>query len=86
MLAYYNRCVGVRLGGQGLISLQWPGKQHEKLKAKLFIFKNGDQFWPSYRTNSRPIRLELKQFSMLWRSLPKIVIRVSKGEQSLSNS
>jgi hypothetical protein len=44
------------------------------VKAKVFIFKNGD-------SATRP---ELKQFSTLWRSLPKMVFRlakVSKPEQ-----
>jgi len=29
-------------------------------------------------TNSGPTRLELKQFSMLWRSVPKMVLSLSK--------
>jgi len=55
----------------------------------MFMFKNGDQFWPSfiYGTNSGPTRLELKQLSRLWRSRPKMVIRVirvSEPEHILS--
>ena len=33
-----------------------------------------------YRTSYGPTWLELKQFSILWRSLPKTVIKVSKVE------
>ena len=34
-----------------------------------------------YGMNSGPTWVELKQFSMLWRSLPKMILRVSKGER-----
>ena len=44
-------------------------------------FQNEDQFWPSlYGTKSGSTRLELKQFSMLRRSVPKMVLSLSKGE------
>jgi len=50
--------------------------------SRLLIFEKWDAFWPFliHGTNSGPTRLELKQFSMLRRSLPKMVIRVSKGK------
>jgi len=35
-----------------------------------------------YGANSRPTRLELKQFSMLRRSVPKMVLSLSKGEHA----
>ena len=43
----------------------------------------GTDFSPCHiRTNSGPTRLELKQFSILQRSVPKIVLSLSKGEQA----
>jgi len=52
------------------------------LRFKTANFRKWDAFWPFLiqGTNSGPTRLELKQFSMLRRSLPKMVIRVSKGK------
>lgn len=42
-------------------------------------YGKGDLFWLySYETSFGPTRLELKQFSKLRRSLPKITTRVSK--------
>jgi hypothetical protein len=47
-----------------------------------FVFEPPAFFYMAifiYRTNSGPTRLELKQFSILWRSVPGIVLSLSKG-------
>lgn len=65
---------GLRLAqvssGQGIRIAR--GKSSSKMGPVLAIF--------IYGTNSGPTRLMLKHFSMLRRGLPKMALRVSKGE------
>ena len=59
------------------------GTGKKKRKGKTIYLKNGDLVCSSICIGPFPAYLpELKQFSMLQRSVPKMVLSLSKGEQS----
>ena len=67
--------------GEQMLNPQGLGRQHEKIRGKgeTGRFQNKDQFWPSlYRTKPGPAWLELKHLSMLRRSVPKMLLSLSK--------